>query len=1081
MKTWIKNNSHLLALYEGVQKYSTKTTTRQQKTTARSAQQTDSEAAKTEAAKKIQHMWRGYKIKKSFAKDPYGSYLSMISQDDEQRLLSSIMFGRHEAELRKDAPDRIANPYIHNSAFYHRVDNLAGTLLDQINKEFKISPEMLAGKIMVPVTELKTVPIEGFIKKLGVAGVKIMKDPSRSIAIVLIPKGNSHVRRSLISAGLIASPWEIAQNISPHALADHKSHDKTRSIPPAKTKKKLDEAIYMNGLPETKDALLHSDLFNKLRKIAHNKERPTQQLAASLIQLIESDDVLTPAAVKRIALIIDMANTFYANNYPRFAFCVYAILHELSLSLALKTKPEQLATAFNRFLSESKESLTKSLGLQDADLTNSTFIASPALSGTNAFTIAKNIAAMMKVKPGKTPTIKMYKPCYYELDTNEFSQPGFSDPDIFLFSSGPIVNLDGLTPGVDINRFVHEKVIKTGRSKPTTLIIDATTTLYKNLHLDEDVKKLVKDGKLSIIVFESHQKFGLLHSDQAQYGRMFSLCAKGMYDEEKLQKIQHDAELDFNQHLDMRVGANINHCCKDTLEQIKQQHFSNGALFKNILTQANLISTHLVHHKYMSKNLEELYFVVPDYPYSWEYFGRLIPFRNSFGHYSTTLSFVGHLGRLCANASDNTDALIISSRIYLALSHRGQEKVILENSRELDGISASEQIISLAMTQNMISPQLNVQPTSITGQITWYCALNNILNACQSLKGRDSYEEVQQYFNKLQKKIITEAGVFGVNPNYLNAVHIAYNAKLNLPEERLNNFKLNASLCNFLVFVARTTPSLRLSNDLISHLIAQPKTLTRIIEHQDFFVKHKDLFKKIGSLGIYLDAQSLESLLTNEQTLTVLNRLLEQGISLNSNNIKMISNRELVAFIANHQSLSVESLSVLAMLSESGIAIDKVTMNLAKENAQFRKLIALVYNTNATVLTHLQEKEGGNKYKASLNYTPTYLKESFSAIKTFCTQTPAVNEQLIKSISLANKKYCDTVLSKDRSTATRVAKAMFKGLILALVAVLSLLNPVALRETYKFRLFKTESEKKLQNIEPQLNESLSSPKEPRSK
>ena len=765
MKPWIESRAHLLALHNAIEKYNRPITTAPKTSTTIHSQHV-SDKAQLVAVKKIQHLWRGYKIKEAFVKDPYGAYLSMVAKDDEQRLLSSIMFGRHEAELYIGTKERLNNPYIHNSAAYHRCDNLAGELLEQLKKEFNLSPDMLEGKIMVPVTELNTVAIDDFMKTFASINYEILRQSSRSIAMVLVPAAHTEIKAALVSAGLIASPWEIAQNITEL---------------PEKTTGDTHDALYLKGLPNTFDTLLQSDLFIKLNRNAKNKRSATHQLAASLIQLIKNDDTLSPAAITRIALIIDMANTFYANNYPRYAFCVYAIIHELSLSIAIQTDTSRLDVAFKRFLSESKESLTQSLGLNEAELTNATFIASPALSGTNAFMIAKRIASTIPVEPGKKPSIKMYKPCYYELNTNEFSvDESLSDPDIFLFSTGPIVNMDGLTPGVDINLFIQENIIKPNRTKPTTLIIDATTTLYKNLHLNNDAKKLIQEGKLSIIVFESHQKFGLLHSDQAQYGRVFSVCATGMHDEAKLQHIQHDAQVDFNQHLDMRIGANINHCCKNTLEQIKQQHFSNGALFRTILNQTDLVVNDIVTHEYMSKNLEELYFITSSYTSG--KFWNIVPFRNSFGHYSTTLSAVGDLRRLCANASDTIDSLIIASRIYLALAHR-DETLIISSGLNFNKLSVTEQIITLGMAQNLIT--LYYTPQNINNKVRWYYALNNILQACQSLKGRTAFEEVSQYFYALQTNInATE------NVNHVLALKHLFD----------NNKTLNPEHCEDLLF-----------------------------------------------------------------------------------------------------------------------------------------------------------------------------------------------------------------------------------------------------------------------------------------
>ena len=258
-------------------------------------------------------------------------------------------------------------------------------------------------------------------------------------------------------------------------------------------------------------------------------------------------------------------------------------------------------------------------------------------------------------------------------------------------------------------------------------------------------------------------------------------------------------------------------------------------------------------------------------------------------------------------------------------------------------------------------------------------------------------------------------------------------------------------------------------------MINHPKSLDRILKNQDFFVKYADLFKKIRSLGISFDAESLVSLVTNKQALIVLNRLLERGFPLNSKNIKIIANSNVVAFIARNESLSLESISVLSMLNEASVEMDDVTMNLAKNNTKFRELMSLVYDTNSTILTRLKEKEDGDKYNESLKYTPTYLKECFLAIKTFCTESPPANDQLITSISQANKKYCDTILSKTRTFTGFFVTRILKLLIFSILIAICL--PVLIPETDKLRFFKTASENKLKESEIQLSESISTTKD----
>lgn len=759
MKTWIKENRDLVLLHEGIHQYKQAMAQNLYKQAFSQSKRITNVTVQIQAIKKIQHLWRASKIKEAFSHDAYSAYLSMVAHDDKQRLLSSIMFGRHQAELGGCDPDRLLNPYIHEKADYHRTDDLSGDLLAQIRNEFDITDEMVNGKLMLPVVELKLLPFERLMASYPSQIYSIVRKAGRSIVIVLVPKDDSKKMHPLITAGLIASPWEIAQNITilPTVISD-------KNI-----------KLCLNELPATKNALMKSDLFYKLKQTEQNKIRPTNLLAASLIQLITHTDKLTTDAIKRIALMIDMANTFYERKYSNYAFCVYAVIHELSLSIAMQTNVLELDAAFENFLSESKESLTRSLGLNESELSNLTFIAAPALSGTNAFMIAKRIALTMRTKTGMSPSIKAYKPCYFEFDISEFQiQTQSSLSDIFLLSTGPIVTEEGVVPGLNLNYLVREKIIKRKRINPTILMIDTTATLYKNLHLDTDVKQLVLNGKLSIIVFESHQKFGAVHSDQAQYGRVFCLCSTFIHHEEMLQEIQNAAQLDFKMHLDMRVGAYISHSCKDILEKIKHNHFKNGAVFSRIFKQMNLPLKNIVTHKYMLNDLNELYFTVPDY--SWRQFEGVIPFRSSFGHYTSTISLVNETIRICPNASDESDALIQSTSIYFALiySDKELEKIIMNNSRHIQSLSYAEQILVLSLMSNIINPVLNNQPSTFFEQLTFYCSINNNLRSCISLKGRESHVRLSQYFYILKQNILTTLAVLKIPPYFLNVIQMAY-------------------------------------------------------------------------------------------------------------------------------------------------------------------------------------------------------------------------------------------------------------------------------------------------------------------
>ena len=1062
MKAWIENDANLLALYKGIE---------DELCTHKATLPTIGELSRAKkldektAIEKIQHLWRGYKVKESFVSDQYGSYISMIDKDDEQRLLSLLMFGRHEAEFRADSKDRMVNPFIHSQPYYHRADDLSGTLLNELKLIFDLE-KLEEHESVIPVTNISLVSLEKYLQSINACGYRIIPKKDLSISLLVIDAQKispNDLTWRIKSSGFTASPWEISQNITKEFGA--LGLDKTAADKIA-LKKNDDKYIKrkLANLPKTKEALIKSDIFAKLQRIAANKDKPTSQLAASIIKLIENNDNLSENAIKRIALIIDMANTFYVSNYQRFAICVYAIVHEISLALATETDK----ASFARFLSSSKKTFMDALALKEEDLAKVDFIASPALSGTNAFMIAKRIAATMHTA-SKPPTIEMLKPVYYELNTMELAKPQFlTSPDIYVFSTGPIVNPEGLTPGVDINKFIKDKIIKSKRTKPVTIIIDMTTTNYENLHLDKDAKQLIRDGKLSIVAFESHQKFGLLHTDQAQCGRVISLCGKGLHEDVALQQIQQDAEKDFDEHLDMRIGANISSNCADILDNIKRQHFSNGAIFRNILNIANLISNHIVSHKYMLEKLNELYFIVPK---SWGVATFVTP-RNSFGHYSTTLSVVVELARLCPNASDRIDSLILSSRIYLGLSY-GQAV----HFNDLKDLSLPEQIIAIAVVANRINLKLDSESFSLKDKVEHFYSLSVAFEACNSLKGRAQYEEIAQYLHrlkeKIREKIRSEADNLEVNPNFFKALIAAKNAKVDLTDKIFDGFKISPQLCNFMIFAPKF---IELNNELITDLIEHPDTLSNIIKNKSFFDANKALFKKLQSLSINFDAKSLLILVADKINLGVLNGLIAKGFPFNSENIKMLGDKEFVAFIKANTNLSLESLILISEIYKAQIELNEETKKLIKDNPKFCQLMLMITNASNEILANLKKKDGGNKYKEALKYSPKYVQDCHLAIKEFCADeksTKETRDKLLAEISSANDNYCEKVLSKHRERLTPIVEKILKGLLIALSITLILpLVPCFIGDLLKHNFFKTTSHKKLDALKTKLEEDI---------
>jgi hypothetical protein len=785
---------------------------------------------KTHAAKTIIHAWRGRKIKEKLAKNPYASYLSLIDPSDEQHALSAMMFGRHVAELHID---KIANPYIDSKAFYHRVDSFSGTLLTTLLSQFNIPNETHLYEY-IPITPLRNMPIE---KLLGhyfphpSTMPKLYRRKDHSIILLAIPKSHAQlaqVKNVVRAAGLVASPWEIAANIKVKRVAAVEDDNKISLDP---------------HLPKTKEALLRSKIMGKLNFIASDPRHPTQKLAESLRRMLRDLPELSPEAIQRIALMLDMTNTFYEHHYQRYAFCVYAIVHEISLALLKKADTDTLDREYKDFLTESEETLLSALGLQKERLDNLSFIAAPAMSGTNAYALAMQLATKMQTR-GAKPTIQVIKPAYYEFGYIT-EQTHDIEPDIFSISCGPIVNLEGLTPGVDINLFVKRHIIDRHRTKPATIIIDATTTLYKNLTLTPEVKALVETGKLSIIVHESHQKFGLLHTDQAQYGRMFGLCAKGSYADEALRSIQDHSKLDFGDHLDLRIGAFISKSCKTMLEDIKQQHFTNGALLRNILTRASLVERDIVSHKDMLTNLDELYFLTSSY--SQDLIGRahgIAERRDSFGHYAPVTASVGFRYRLSPDATDRVDCLIQAAQIYLAKHYSPKDLVemVIEGSRNQQSLSLEDQIISIAML-NRILLHRDQLPDNIN-HLELFAAFDNILNHCPLLEGRQYFLKPKQYLIELRESIKKE-----YHPQkskiFFEAIHFLHDK--NITPTHLGSLS-NPRLIHYM----KTNATLSELNYKAAAVIAEV-----IPECTDFFsmLKNKNICKAI--IRLYDDNQKI--------------------------------------------------------------------------------------------------------------------------------------------------------------------------------------------------------------------------------
>lgn len=663
-------------------------------------------------------------FKNEFLKDSYNAYLSLLDSNDNSFMLSAMMFGRHQAVISPDSEFFIPNPFVHVNATYHRFAKLHDSiLLNALITEFNITNTI--NKTYYPFTVLQSLPIEKVLKSYEAqfpsVGYKLYKSESYTVGLLEMDAHEEDYEENdlllyLINAGLTASPWEISLNIKDKFSLQSYLHVPERN-----------KFISQYEQSSEKNSSLNIKLSSS--------KYPTSKLMNSLVNLLSSLPVeLNLNAITRINLLLDIANTFYRNNYPKYAFYVYAIIHEISVALIADNNLENIEKLFREFMNESEATLLDVTGLPAYDKTQVAFVAACAMSGTHAHYIACELAKKMHTSTLEELSITEVKPTYFEFKNFRLQ----SNSNIFAITTGPVVEIEGITNGVDINCFIEG--VFTTRDVPITLIVDTTTTLYKNLKLNDVVVQKINSGLLSIIFFESHQKYGLLHTDQAQYGRVFGLCAKNSFAPEVIKEIIDSSKRDFIIHPDLRIGAYINTRCD--LEDIKEQHFLNGEILKITSNVRPSLS------RGANFNTNGGYFVINNNILFEDAIKGIIDLRSSFGHFSTTYSRVESHIRVCASASDIIDAMIEGTQIYLSCNI-SQLFTLIANIKNLNLYDPlpDEQILHLAVANNIILHLKERQfiRLSEAHQNITYSFFTCILEY-SAFKGRPAYCSVQKAF-----------------------------------------------------------------------------------------------------------------------------------------------------------------------------------------------------------------------------------------------------------------------------------------------------------------------------------------------
>lgn len=707
----------------------------------------------SDAGKRILKFWHTYKLAKQILNDGYPAYLSLlqsseIKQDQREQksdtnTLAAIMFGKTIAPVNPQDANMFPfiNPYEKNMG-YHRTAKVSN---------IEIAKNLLASSVKkpnfnkyryIPISLLHTTPIEAVMETYFDQNMKdhisVIKQKGEATGFLRVERTSKTKHNDMqfifSTSGLIISPWQLAIAATKAKLITHKEISDS------------DLNIKIPYLSDIKKLKLSNEMA-ALKSIANHNENPTYFLAKSLYQLIlalpEKD--INPGIVSRIHLFLSMAVMLYKKDYERFSLFVYTIVHEISLIGYEEIAKGRNLLTFEQFKHESIARINDIFDIDESRSTESkeeeknfTFLAAPAMSGSHAYVMALELAK--KMTSCNNPVISVEGRQYFEFDWLHDKTRSTPNADIYIFSSGAMVFDDMMHHGININKIIRAILKQRNNilSKPITLIVDTTTALYKNLSIDNDLKKFIIEGDISILFCESHQKLHLLHTDQAQYGRVFGMLSNKTYSAHMINQFEKAAKQDFDTQLDMNIGAYINYHCSEMLEIIKQKHFENDEIIRHQVPidyqlkeskEDNRIDGSIVGFTTCSGENKHSK-AAP----------RIFRKRDSFGHFTTTYSLFKNTTRISANASDEIDTKISANAFYLLSNNLNIEKVIACFNKFL--INMNKNKISINDEIELVSALLafNNNSNKTSHLILLACALKSIISyASKELTGRNAY------------------------------------------------------------------------------------------------------------------------------------------------------------------------------------------------------------------------------------------------------------------------------------------------------------------------------------------------------
>ncbi len=723
-----------------------------------------------QAALRIQKAWRQAQFQRNFSSKAFETYLSML-EDIQDINLSKEMFGTTIAShVNKNTTTFLPqNPNTHADSVYYRTDSFSSlkdiqTVLKQFDPNF--DTELYN---YVPITFSTTLKIKDILKAYApnydpdknekVRLLRNPNDPTSPFGFIRIDKNDQkydwlyrifrvfriegNFTYKMAEFGFKASPWKVAS-----ALFQSN---------PVHTATQVPRLHGMDSWLPDNITELKKRYCPLLARIAADEQCPTHLLASCLhgmLSHLPEMNVINKTTLQRMAILLNSATQLHSNDYDRFALIFYCFAHEIGLLIA----KGQLKLNFEDFLKDTYDHEIAAFGIDNpTDTSNYQFVGIPANSGTSAMWMALTLA-----QEGLTPDeIAMHKKgdMYYEFTTiDNLTKQKIKNPkrDIYLITSGPTVLLStwsGICPGTDLNKMIASCIPEKGAPlRPITIIIDSTSGMHRNLKIEDKWKPFIMDGTISLIVHESHQKFGLGHSDQAQYGKVFGICSKAEYPPSFLEECAGKAKEDFKNNIDMQIGAYISTYAGTSLEKIKEAHFRNGKCLRDFFKELGLGNDMFIpdKDKLDTEDKDRGLFV---YGHMNSVIGKKVrdhlEYRGSFGHYNTTWSDCGPYFRIAPSASDTTDILIEGTELYCVANLSSIEQITELKAFVSNFISSptvpspSDQVMLAGLMQALAHRQY--KPKTPTDQFLWQYALKLMREKCPLLNGRKCFHELLDY------------------------------------------------------------------------------------------------------------------------------------------------------------------------------------------------------------------------------------------------------------------------------------------------------------------------------------------------